>query len=153
MEYSLDSDQAMRDFGAHVGEAIKDLQPAKDEAFVLELIGDVGAGKTTFTKGMAIGLGITEDVASPSFTISRVYDAGQKRLYHYDFYRLTDAGILRDELGEVMADPSAIVVIEWADIVEGVLPDDHARLTIRATGEVSRSVIAYGLPDSLKGIA
>jgi len=106
---------------------------------VLELVGDVGAGKTTFTKGLALGLGVDEDVQSPSFTISRVYDARDGlALAHYDFYRLNDAGILRDELREVMSDATVITVIEWADIVDGVLPDNRIRITFRAPSDNER---------------
>ena len=99
---------------------------------LIELIGDVGAGKTTLVKGLAVGLGIDEDIQSPSFTISRVYDArNDLQMAHYDFYRLHDAGIMADEIREVMDDPRSIVVIEWANIVNDVLPAD--RLTIRIT--------------------
>jgi len=64
---------------------------------VIELVGDVGAGKTTLTKGIGIGLGVTENVQSPSFTISQVYDARDNlTLSHYDFYRLNDAGIMSE---------------------------------------------------------
>ena len=84
----------------------------------IELVGDVGAGKTTFVKGLALGLGIDEDVQSPSFTISRLYDARDNlRLAHYDFYRLTNAGIMADELTETTQDSATVTVIEWADIV------------------------------------
>lgn len=97
---------------------------------VIELVGDVGSGKTTFTKGLASGIGIDEDVQSPSFTISRVYDLPSGlRLAHYDFYRLGDAGIMADELSETIHDPNAVTVIEWAGLVGEILPDD--RLTIR----------------------
>ena len=66
---------------------------------VLELVGDVGAGKTTFTKGLALGLGVQGTVQSPTFTISREYETSSAiRLVHYDFYRLQEAGIMADEL-------------------------------------------------------
>lgn len=98
---------------------------------VIELLGDVGAGKTTFTKGLASGLGVTDPVQSPTFTISREYvgDRGL-RLVHYDFYRLDDAGIMADEVADVLADSNAVVVIEWSDTVAHVLPDDRLVLTI-----------------------
>lgn len=132
----------MKALGARIAQTLRRIEGPK----VLELVGDVGAGKTTLVKGLAERLGVSEDVASPSFTISRVYDAhAGLRLYHYDFYRLTDAGILRDELAEVIGDPEAVTVIEWAEIVDEVLPEPHPRLTIRATGETTREVIAYGL--------
>lgn len=90
---------------------------------VCELIGDVGAGKTTFTKGLARGLGVHETVQSPTFTISREYDGRDGlRLVHYDFYRLDDAGIMSDELRETLSDSRTVTVIEWADTVNAVVP-------------------------------
>jgi tRNA threonylcarbamoyladenosine biosynthesis protein TsaE len=112
---------------------------------VIELVGDVGAGKTTFVKGVALGLGIEEDVQSPSFTISRVYDARDGLLLaHYDFYRLNDAGIMADELAETTQDPSSVTIIEWADIVEGVLPASRLRITFVAPSETTRSLTLDG---------
>ena len=111
----------------------------------IELVGDVGAGKTTLVKGVAQGLEIDETVQSPSFTISRVYDTPRElRLAHYDFYRLHDAGIMADELREAAADAQTITIIEWADIVSGVLPDDHLTITIQATGESDRKLTLEG---------
>jgi tRNA threonylcarbamoyladenosine biosynthesis protein TsaE len=108
---------------------------------VIELVGDVGAGKTTFVKGIAKGLAIDEAVQSPSFTISRVYDARDDLLLaHYDFYRLNDAGIMADELAETTQDPASITVIEWADIVEGVLPINRLRIIFTAPTETTRSL-------------
>ena len=105
----------------------------------IELVGDVGAGKTTFVKGVAIGMGVSEDVQSPSFTINRVYDARDGlRLAHYDFYRLNDAGIMSNELAEVVNDEKAVAIIEWADIVEGVLPEQRISIWISAPSEEER---------------
>lgn len=144
MELTINSEAEMKAFGARLAAALKTMTGPR----VLELIGDIGAGKTTLVKGLAAGLGVDEEVSSPSFTISRVYDAADDlKLYHYDFYRLTDAGILRDELAEVVEDLQAITVIEWAEIVDDVLPDPHARLTIRATGENTRQVLVYGFKE------
>jgi tRNA threonylcarbamoyladenosine biosynthesis protein TsaE len=108
---------------------------------VIELIGDVGAGKTTLAKGIAHGLGVDEDVQSPSFTISRVYttDSGLQ-LAHYDFYRLQDAGIMAGELHETLHDPKTVTLIEWAEIVSGVLPSDRLTVHITSPAETSRSV-------------
>ena len=117
---------------------------------VFELIGDVGAGKTTFVKGLAAGLGVEDDVQSPSFTISRMYDARDGlQLAHYDFYRLSDPGIMANELQEMVGDPTTITVIEWADIVEGVLPESHFTLRFEAPTETSRRI---EIPDAL-GVA
>lgn len=114
---------------------------------VIELIGDVGAGKTTLTKGLALGLGIDEDIQSPSFTISRVYNARDGlRLAHYDFYRLHDPGIMAEELREMVADPRVVVVVEWADIASGVLPDDRLTVRLSPLAETSRKmeIVASG---------
>lgn len=107
---------------------------------VIELVGDVGAGKTTFAKGLAAGLGVAEDVQSPSFTISRVYEAGDKTLAHYDFYRLHDAGIMADELHETLHDPATITLVEWANSVENVLPGERIILSISAPSETTRRI-------------
>lgn len=117
---------------------------------VFELIGDVGAGKTTFTKGLALGLAIDDDVQSPSFTISRVYDARDSlQLVHYDFYRLDDPGIMADELREMVTDPKTVTVIEWADIVDGVLPEGRVTLKFSAPTETTRRVEAS---QTVKGL-
>lgn len=111
----------------------------------IELVGDVGAGKTTFVKGLAQGLQIDEDVQSPSFTISRVYEARDGlQLAHYDFYRLNDAGIMANELAEAMQDPTTITVIEWADIVEGVLPGDRLTITFTSPSDTQRKLELHG---------
>lgn len=106
---------------------------------VLELVGDVGAGKTTLTKGVAEGMGIEDDVQSPSFTINRLYDTpGGVRLAHYDFYRLQDAGIMAAELRETLHDSSSATIIEWGEIVNGVLPEDRLTITITSPSEEMR---------------
>lgn len=109
---------------------------------VFELIGDVGAGKTTFVHGLARGMGITESIQSPSFTINRQYEAPNGiRLMHYDFYRLEDAGIMSNELSEALGDEKTVVVIEWADAVADILTMDRLILRIVADEEFSRQVI------------
>ena len=106
---------------------------------VIELVGDIGAGKTALTKGIAKGLGVDDDVQSPTFTISRVYQArDQIRLAHYDFYRLQEAGIMNAELDQSVRDPETVTVVEWAEIVDGVLPDDRTRILISSPTETSR---------------
>lgn len=132
LQKHLSSDEAMKQFGLHIGSRLKGGE-------IFELIGDVGAGKTTFTKGLALGMGIVEPIQSPTFTINRMYDTAHGlRLAHYDFYRLSEAGIMADELHEVVHEPTTVTVIEWADVVQGVLPADRIRLHIEATAEMER---------------
>lgn len=134
----------MREFGATLGRLLLGGE-------TLELIGDVGAGKTTFVKGLARGLEIDEDVQSPSFTISRVYEGRDEIvLAHYDFYRLGEAGILSEDLQEAMADHKTITVIEWADIVDGVLPADRIRLSFQTLSDDTRELTIEGNERLLK---
>ena len=104
----------------------------------IELVGDVGSGKTTLTKGIAKGLGITETVQSPTFTINRTYESQRGiRLSHYDFYRLSDPGIMAAELQESLEESKTTIVIEWGEIVESVVPDGRLRITfVSPTAEV-----------------
>ena len=151
MIIEVQSEAEMKAFGAKLGGLLLGGES-------IELVGDVGAGKTTLTKGIAQGLGADEDVQSPSFTISRVYDTiSHVRLSHYDFYRLHDAGIMTEELREALSDPTGITIIEWAEIVAGVLPTDHLTISIIPTSEHARRVelIAGGTKSAkvLEGLA
>lgn len=109
-------------------------QPAQPTASVIELIGDVGTGKTTFTRGLALGLGIKEPVTSPSFTISKQYALPNSgRLIHYDFYRLPDPGLMSEDLAENLQNPNNIIVIEWGESVTSLLPKNHHTIKISYT--------------------
>lgn len=134
MIIEVKSETEMKAFGEKLGALLHGGE-------IIELIGDVGAGKTTLTKGIARGLSINEDVQSPSFTISRVYDGRDElQLAHYDFYRLNDAGIMASELHETVSDPQVITIIEWAQIVAGVLPEDRVTVRITSPSETDRFV-------------
>lgn len=103
-----------------------------------EMIGDVGAGKTTFMKGLGEGLQVDDDVQSPSFTISRLYEARDGlQLEHYDFYRLQDPGIMSYEIQESLNTDGTIVAVEWAETVSDVLPAERITVKIdyQAEGE------------------
>ena len=109
---------------------------------VIELVGDVGAGKTTFVRGLAKGLSIKEPVTSPSFTISKSYALRNGgRLIHYDFYRLSDPGIMTEDLQENLTNPQNIILIEWGESVTDLLPKNHLTITINYTKTGNREVI------------
>ncbi len=109
---------------------------------VIELISDLGGGKTTFVRGLAEGFGSKEPVASPSFAISFVYSVeGGRELHHYDFYRLDEPGIMKDELLETLADDKSVVVIEWGDIVRDFLPKDSIKVSIKKNTENEREFV------------
>jgi len=116
---------------------------------VVELVSDVGGGKTTFVRGLAKGMGSSDKVASPSFTLSREYRAGELTMFHFDFYRLNDPGIVANELAEVVGDPQAVVVVEWADIVEDVLPDERLTIHISSIDDTERE-FRFSCPESLR---
>ena len=108
---------------------------------VIELVGDVGAGKTTFVRGLAQGLGIEEPLSSPSFTISRFYQGKKATLTHYDFYRLEDPGLMAEDLAESITDENNVTVIEWGQSIADILPPEHKVIEIKYIDENTRELI------------
>ncbi len=98
---------------------------------VIELISDLGGGKTVFAKGLASGCGSPDEVTSPTFTISKVYHAPKFDIHHFDFYRLSDPGIVSLEIKEVAGDPKIVTIIEWANVIKTVLPRGRVKVTIK----------------------
>ncbi len=97
---------------------------------VYTLEGDLGVGKTIFTKGFAKGLGIEEPVSSPTFTILQEYDSGRLPFYHFDVYRIGDV----EEMDEVGFDDyvygDGVCIIEWANLIREILPENSRNITI-----------------------
>lgn len=106
---------------------------------VIELISDVGGGKTTFVRGLAKGAGSKDHVSSPTFTISKIYNAPKFQIAHFDFYRLQEAGLIEHEIQEAISNPEAVVVIEWSDVVQHVLPEERLTITITKTSDDGRA--------------
>lgn len=97
---------------------------------VYTLIGDLGVGKTVFTQGIARGLGITEPICSPTFTIVQVYEEGRLPFYHFDVYRIGDIEEM-DEIGyEDCFYGEGVTMIEWANLIEEILPEHYRKITI-----------------------
>jgi tRNA threonylcarbamoyladenosine biosynthesis protein TsaE len=105
---------------------------------IIELSSDLGGGKTTLAKAIVEGAGSEDLVSSPSFTICNQYKAKDLTIYHYDFYRLNDPGIMKQELEENIQDDKAVIIIEWPGLVEGVLPKSRLSINIEVTGDDSR---------------
>ena len=98
---------------------------------IYTLTGDLGVGKTVFTQGVAAGLGITEPISSPTFTIIQEYETGRLPLYHFDVYRIGDIEEM-DEIGyEDYVYGEGVCLIEWANLIEEILPDHYQKITIR----------------------
>lgn len=108
---------------------------------VVELIGDLGAGKTAFSKGFAKGLGVKETVTSPTFALLNTYTGDDVRLNHFDLYRVCDIEEL-DLMGfrEVFFENDAISLIEWPQIASDYLPKSKHIITITKTGDNSREI-------------
>lgn len=97
---------------------------------VYTLIGDLGVGKTVFTQGIGKGLGITEPINSPTFTIVQIYEEGRMPFYHFDVYRIGDIEEM-DEIGyEDYFYGNGICLIEWANLIEEILPETYKQITI-----------------------
>lgn len=133
----LNSVEDLISFGQEFGKTLS--APA-----VIELVGDVGSGKTTLTRGIAKGLGVKENVSSPSFTISKHYAFAkynhEHNLVHYDFYRLNDPGLMVEDLSESLNDKNTITIIEWADTVANTLPEKRITIKITLNDDGSRHI-------------
>lgn len=117
------SEQETYELGRRLGE-----QAVPGQVFTL--VGDLGVGKTVFTKGLAVGLGITEQISSPTFTIVQVYEEGRLPFYHFDVYRIGDLSEM-DEIGfEDYVYGQGVSLIEWANLIEEILPDVYTEVTI-----------------------
>ncbi len=117
---------------------------------IYTLTGDLGVGKTVFTQGVARGLGITEPISSPTFTIVQIYESGRLPLYHFDVYRIGDI----EEMEEIGYDDyffgQGICLIEWADLIGEILPSDIISVTIEKDLEKGfdhRSIIIEGIDN------
>ncbi len=108
----------------------KKLGEAAEPGTVYTLVGDLGVGKTVLTQGLAEGLGITEAVNSPTFTILQVYEEGRLPLYHFDVYRIGDVEEM-DEIGyEDYFYGDGVCLIEWANLIEEILPEKYTEIRI-----------------------
>lgn len=106
---------------------------------IIALTGDLGAGKTTLTKAIARGLGVTETVTSPTFTIVREYRSGRLPLFHFDVYRIGDVDEMYELGYEEYFFGEGVCVIEWADLIEDLIPEEALRISIAyGAGEEER---------------
>ena len=117
------SEQETFELGKEIGEHAKG-----GEVFTLE--GDLGVGKTVFTKGFAYGLGVRDDVVSPTFTIVQEYEDGRLPFYHFDVYRIGAVEEM-DEIGyEDYIQGEGVCLIEWANLIEEILPGERTQIVI-----------------------
>lgn len=120
---------------------------------VIELISDLGGGKTSLTTGVVAGAGSEDMVASPSFTISYLYSAPKFNIHHFDFYRLEDPGIVKLSLSEAISEKNDVIIVEWGDIVSDALPEDRITIKLKAVPEDdSKRLIEIEAPEEFKYI-
>lgn len=127
-EYDTNSAQETFVLGKRMGEAA-------NAGELYALYGDLGVGKTVFAQGFGAGLGITEPLASPTFTILKEYEEGRLPLYHFDVYRIEDPDEM-DEIGYYdKLDGDGVCLIEWPSQIEEILPREMIRITIEKDPE------------------
>lgn len=128
------SDKETQELGEKLG--------SKRKNGFLCLYGELGAGKTTFVRGLAKGLGIRQRVSSPTFTYQRIYKRGRQKLYHFDFYRISKPdSLLIQELRETIERRDGVIAIEWADRIADFLPKDRTDIYLKYENEKTRRVI------------
>ncbi len=124
MKITLSSSEETRLFGEELAQSLKPGQ-------CIALSGDLGAGKTTLAKAIAAGLGVSETITSPTFTIVCEYHSGRLPLYHFDVYRVHDSDELFETGFEDYFKKGGICIIEWAELLEdGMLPEDCIRIRL-----------------------
>lgn len=139
------SDKETFDIAFKIANGLK----TRADATVVCLDGDLGVGKTVFAKGFGAGLGIKKDIVSPTFNIVKSYE-GEKRLHHFDVYRISDISEL-DEIGfEEFLYDDAIVLIEWSKLIEEALPENIIKIVISKNLEKGfdyRKITVEGMKD------
>ena len=136
MQYITNSPAETEAIGAALGKII-------NPGTVIAYRGDLGAGKTAFTRGLAKGLGCTEIVTSPTYTIVNEYLGGRIPLFHFDMYRLRSSDDLFDIGGEDYLERGGVCAVEWSENVEDAM-EDAVYITIEKLGEESRKITVEG---------
>lgn len=134
--------QQTEDIAHHIGEQLRGGE-------VIEFVSDVGGGKTTFVKGLAKGAGSKNHVSSPTFKISNVYKTPRFDIAHFDFYRLKEPGLIEHELHDFLSDPKIVIVVEWSNVIEHVLPEERLKIHITTIDDESRK-FEFEFPSSLE---
>ena len=123
----------------NTAELAENIESEKFPGMTICLIGDLGSGKTVFVKAFAHALGIDEHITSPTFNIIKEYEGGELPLYHMDVYRLEDN---KDNVGiEEYFDKGGVTIIEWANMIEDILPSERLDIKFKIAGENTRVLI------------
>lgn len=135
MKYTSDSVEKTINLGKRLGQRLKGGE-------FIALSGDLGGGKTHFAKGLANGLGIQQEVTSPTFVLERIYETpGGLFFHHFDFYRLPSFDQeIQSEIADLLNDSKNIVVIEWATNVPSTIPQEYIEVNFKYTDDKSREI-------------
>ena len=140
-EYISNSEQETEALGARLGRRVS-------PGTVIAYTGDLGAGKTAFTRGLARGLGVTDRVTSPTFTIVNEYEGGRLPLFHFDMYRLGSSDELYDIGWEDYLARNGVCAVEWSENVDDALEDNAIRVELRrGDGDGQRRITVWNGPD------
>ena len=139
-EWGLMKQEYITHSAAETEQVGKALAPLLEHVRVLAMYGTLGAGKTALTRGIAAGLGCTDAVSSPTYTIVNEY-RGPRRVCHFDMYRIESEDALYDIGWEDYIESGALCVVEWSEHVQQALPSDAAVVRIEKTGEESRKIV------------
>ena len=120
-------------------EIAENLESEKFPNMIICLLGDLGSGKTVFTKGFANALGIDENITSPTFNIIKEYTGGEANLYHMDLYRLN--GDIKNLGLDEYFEKDGVVIIEWADMIEEYLPEERLDIKFKVIDEDTRVLV------------
>lgn len=120
-------------------EIAENLESEKFPNMIICLMGDLGSGKTVFTKGFANALGIDENITSPTFNIIKEYTGGEANLYHMDLYRLN--GDIKNLGLDEYFEKDGVVIIEWADMIEEYLPAERLDIKFKVIDEDTRVLV------------
>ncbi|HUC95978.1 MAG TPA: tRNA (adenosine(37)-N6)-threonylcarbamoyltransferase complex ATPase subunit type 1 TsaE [Candidatus Saccharimonadia bacterium] len=122
-EFILDSSEDTIAFASRIGSKLKGGE-------LIELVGDLGSGKTTFVTGLVMGAGSNSKVTSPSFVVNKIYRTPKFDIQHFDFYRLNSPGLIEYEIADILRDNRVVTIIEWADIVHDILPENRLKIEL-----------------------
>ncbi len=134
-----------------INDLAKNLAKKLENGGCVGLIGDLGAGKTTFTKKICKYFGVTENVKSPTFTYVIEYESGRKKISHFDVYRISDSEEIY-EIGfeDFIGDEESVVIVEWADKILSEMPQDTIFIEINHNSENTRKISVYKFENGEK---
>lgn len=144
LEFKINNAKETEDLGILLGKKLKGGE-------VIAMSGDLGAGKTTMTKSIAKGLEINDHITSPTFTIVNEYE-GRVKLYHFDVYRIGDIEEMYDLGFEEYIYSNAVSIIEWANLIEEILPKDKINIDIISLDEEKRKVTISGEGEKFESL-